>query len=115
MMQPALFAPVSLSVADLTRYLRELIESDEILRDVWVQGEISTFSRPASGHIYFTLKDQTAALRCVIWKTTALRLRMNLQSGMAVEAHGGRIWVESPGLGRGTTVRVVVPGPCPPR
>ncbi len=87
-MQPALFAPVSLSVADLTRYLRELIESDSILRDVWVQGEISNFSRPASGHIYFTLKDQTAALRCVIWKSTALRLRMNLQSGLAVEAHG---------------------------
>ncbi len=87
-MQPPLFAPVSLSVADVTRYLRELIESDEILQDVWVQGEISTLSRPASGHIYFTLKDQTAALRCVIWKTTALRLRLNLQSGLAVEAHG---------------------------
>lgn len=86
--QPSLFAPLPLSVADLTRYLRELVESDEILKDVWVEGEISNFSKPSSGHIYFTLKDQSAALRCVIWKSTALRLRLNLQSGLAVEAHG---------------------------
>lgn len=87
-MQPALFAPAALSVSDLTRYLRELIASDEILRDVWVQGEISNLSRPSSGHIYFVLKDQTASLRCVIWRSTALRLRTDLQNGLAVEAHG---------------------------
>jgi exodeoxyribonuclease VII large subunit len=57
MLQPTLFPPPSLSVSEITRYLRELFESDEILRDVWVQGEISNLSRPASGHIYFTLKD----------------------------------------------------------
>lgn len=87
-MQFELFPPSILSVSEITRHLRELMESDEILQDVWVQGEISTLSKPASGHIYFTLKDNTAALRCVIWKNTALRLRVPLQTGAAIEAHG---------------------------
>ena len=56
--------------------------------DVWVQGEISNFSRPSSGHLYFTLKDSGAALRCVVWRSTALRLRFGMQNGLAVEAHG---------------------------
>jgi len=83
-----LFPPQSLSVTNLTRYLRELLESDEILRDVWVQGEISNFTRAASGHVYLTLKDAGAALRCVIWKSSALRIRTAMQNGLAVEAHG---------------------------
>ncbi len=78
----------ALSVTDLTHYLRQLLESDEILRDVWVIGEISNLSRPSSGHVYLTLKDSGASLRCVIWKSTMLRLRVELQNGLAVEAHG---------------------------
>ncbi len=85
--QPGLFNR-SLSVSDLTRYLRELLESDEILRDLWVVGEISNLSRPSSGHVYLTLKDAGAALRCVIWRSTMLRLAVNLSNGQAVEAHG---------------------------
>ena len=88
MEQPGLFAFASLSVSDITRYLRQLMESDDILRDVWVQGEISNLSRPSSGHVYFTLKDETAALRCVIWRSAMTRIRAGLQNGMAVEAHG---------------------------
>lgn len=88
MLQQPLFPPPSLTVSEITRYLRELFESDEILREVWVQGEVSNLSRPASGHIYFTLKDQGAALKCVIWKQTAWRLPLTLQNGMAIEAHG---------------------------
>ncbi|MGD0707771.1 MAG: exodeoxyribonuclease VII large subunit [Anaerolineaceae bacterium] len=83
-----LFQSVALTVSDLTHYLRQVFESDEILRDVWVRGEISNLSRPSSGHIYFTLKDSGAALRAVIWKGNALRLRMELREGMSVEAHG---------------------------
>jgi len=79
---------IALGVSDLTRYLRQLLESDEILRDVWVQGEISNLSRPTSGHIYFTLKDETAALRCVIWRSTNFKTKLGLQNGAAVEAHG---------------------------
>jgi exodeoxyribonuclease VII large subunit len=89
MLQPPLFAKVSLTVSELTRYLRQLFESDEILRDVWVQGEISNLARPSSGHVYFTLKDSASALRCVIWKSAALRMRgVGLDNGLAVEAHG---------------------------
>lgn len=88
MLQPSLFPVSSISVSELTRYLREWMESDELLRDVWVQGEISNLSRPASGHIYFTLKDQNSALKCVIWRAAAGRNTASLQSGLAVEVHG---------------------------
>lgn len=88
MRQPSLFQIQSLTVSDISRYLRELMDSDEILRDVWIRGEISNLSRPSSGHIYFTLKDASSALKCVVWKMTAVRLPLMLQSGMAIEAHG---------------------------
>ncbi|RPJ24990.1 MAG: exodeoxyribonuclease VII large subunit, partial [Chloroflexi bacterium] len=90
-MQPTLFQPQSAQqwpVSKLTFYIRKLLEENEILQDVWVQGEISNLSRPASGHVYFTLKDSSAALKCVMWKTSALRLGIPLQDGKAVEVHG---------------------------
>jgi exodeoxyribonuclease VII large subunit len=90
-MQPNLFSALGTqqwTVSKLTFYIRRLLEEDEILQDVWVQGEISNLSRPASGHVYFTLKDSSAALKCVMWKTSAARLRLGLQDGMAVEVHG---------------------------
>jgi len=90
-MQPTFFSAQSAqqwTVSKLTFYIRKLLEEDEILQDVWVQGEISNLSRPASGHVYFTLKDSSAALKCVMWKTSAARLVMPLQDGKAVEVHG---------------------------
>lgn len=65
------------------------------LQDVWVQGEISNLGRPASGHIYFTLKDADASLRSVMWKGDARRMNLPLQDGMEIEAHG-RIGVYEP-------------------
>jgi exodeoxyribonuclease VII large subunit len=88
MNQLGLFRQKTLSVSEINHYLKELMESDEILRDIWISGEISTLSRPGSGHIYFTLKDVNASLRCVIWKMNAMRLQLALQTGMAIEAHG---------------------------
>src|SRR5512138_3601003 len=87
-MQPTLFSTQQWTVSKLTFYIRKLLEENEVLQDVWVQGEISNLSRPASGHIYFTLKDSSAALKCVMWKTSAARLGIPLQDGMAVEVHG---------------------------
>ncbi len=87
-MQPSLFASVQWTVSALTKYVRDLLEGDVTLQDVWVQGEISNLSRPASGHIYFTLKDAGASLRCVMWRTDAARLKLPLQDGMAIETHG---------------------------
>ena len=88
MAQPLLLPQLAISVSEITHYLRQLLESDEVLQDVWVTGEISNLSRPVSGHVYFSMKDEGAALRCVIWKSNALRLRVALQNGIAVEAHG---------------------------
>src|SRR5574342_790396 len=87
-MQPTLFSTQQWTVSRLTLYIRRLLEENETLQDVWVQGEISNLSRPASGHIYFTLKDSSAALKCVMWRTSAVRLGISLQDGMAVEVHG---------------------------
>lgn len=87
-MQPSLFQAEKWTVTRLTLFLRNLIESDSVLQDVWVNGEISNLARPASGHLYFTLKDSGAALRCVMWKSGAARLRTVPQNGDAVEVHG---------------------------
>ncbi len=76
------------SVSELTRYLRDLLESDDILQDLWVRGEISNLARPSSGHLYFTLKDNTSALKCVMWRNSVLRLQFIPREGQAVEAHG---------------------------
>jgi exodeoxyribonuclease VII large subunit len=93
-MQPDLFSS-TLTVSQLTFHIRKLLENDAQLQDVWVSGEISNLSKPNSGHIYFTLKDKNASLRCVMWRTDASRLRITLQDGMAIEAHG-RIAVYEP-------------------
>src|SRR5512134_3474560 len=87
-MQPTLFSTQQWTVSKLTFYIRKLLEENETLQDVWVQGEISNLSRPASGHVYFTLKDANASLKCVMWKTSATRLSLSLRDGMAVEVHG---------------------------
>ena len=87
-MQPSLFASVQWTVSALTKYIRDVLETDASLQDVWVEGEISNLSRPASGHIYFTLKDAGASLRSVMWKTGASRLKLTLKEGMAVAVHG---------------------------
>ena len=88
MSQLPLFQPLVRSVSDLTRYLRELLENDEILQDVWVQGEVSNFLRHTSGHLYFTLKDSSAALKCVMWRSQAVRQGYLPANGDAVETHG---------------------------
>ena len=89
-MQSSLFQaiPQSFTVSKLTFLIRKLLEENETLQDVWVQGEISNLSRPASGHVYFTLKDSNASLKCVMWKTSAARLSLSLRDGMEVEVHG---------------------------
>lgn len=98
MEQAPLFVTPSISVSDVTRYLRQVLESDQLLSSVWVVGEVSNLSRPSSGHLYFTLKDSGASLRCVVWRTSAQRLRFDLQNGLAVEAHGAVSLYERDGI-----------------
>lgn len=76
------------TVGELTTYIREMFELDYRLQDVEVTGEISNFTRAASGHLYFTLKDATAQIKCVMWRTQAERLRFRPSEGDAVTARG---------------------------
>ena len=87
-LQPGLFQTPILSVAEITRHIRDLLQENELLEDVWVSGEVTNFSTPVSGHIYFSLKDDAALLRCVIWKPTSFRLKPLLGDGKAIQAHG---------------------------
>ena len=88
MSQLSFFEPPTWSVSEITRYLHDLLGSDPALQGLWVYGEVSNLSRPASGHIYFTLKDAGATLRCVMWRNVALRQPFLPREGDAIEAHG---------------------------
>lgn len=68
----------------LTRFVRDLLE--DTLPLVWIEGEISNFSRPASGHLYFTLKDAGAQVRCAMFKPRSTWLRFRPGDGMRVLA-----------------------------
>ena len=77
------------SVTQISRYLKELMETDEILQDVWVRGEISDCKTYSSGHCYFRLKDAEAQLACVFFKNARLRSATpELRDGMAIAANG---------------------------
>ena len=80
--------PTLWTVSELTHYIRDLFEIDYRLQDVEVSGEISNFSRARSGHLYFTLKDDAAQLKCVMWRSAAERLRFQPQDGDAIIARG---------------------------
>ncbi len=76
------------TVAEITARIRLLLEGDAELQDVAVSGEISNLTRARSGHWYFTLKDASASLRCVMWRSAAARQRFVPQEGDAVQALG---------------------------
>jgi exodeoxyribonuclease VII large subunit len=80
------------AVHELTTYLRELVESDPRLGDLWVAGECSNVSRPASGHVYFTLKDARGSMRGVFfqsrYRTAGSASSRELENGRAVVVHG---------------------------
>jgi len=78
-------APV-LSVTALTQGLNNLVE--EHYDDVWVEGELSNFTRAASGHCYFTLKDEDAQIRCVMWKHLTQYVYFEPEEGMQVRVNG---------------------------
>jgi len=82
------FFSASYSVTDLTTYIREVIESNETLQDVRVTGEVSNMRRAASGHWYFTLKDSSAQLKCVMWRSSAEKQTFVPKDGDAIEAQG---------------------------
>lgn len=76
------------SVGELTRNIKRILETDSSLVKLSVRGEVSNFRRYESGHCYFTLKDATAALKCVMFRSRAERLRFEPQNGMRLIAAG---------------------------
>ena len=78
--------PQALTVTQITSRIKDLLENN--FQSVWVSGEISNFSRPQSGHCYFTLKDDAAQIRAVMWRGTAARLRVDFQDGQEVVCRG---------------------------
>lgn len=77
-----------LSITQLTEYIRGRLDDDPFLGQVAVRGEISNYKVYPSGHHYFTLKDEGAALKCVMFKGSAMRLRFRPDNGMKVIAMG---------------------------
>ncbi|HET7676666.1 MAG TPA: exodeoxyribonuclease VII large subunit [Candidatus Limnocylindrales bacterium] len=75
-------------VGELTRLLRDLLRGDPRLRDLWVEGEVGQVSISAAGHCYFTLKDERAQLRCVIFRDERRVVRFEPRTGLRVVAHG---------------------------
>ncbi len=78
----------TVTVSQINRRLATLVKSDKALNDVYVNGEISNFTlHQASGHIYFTLKDELSSIKCVMFAGYATKLKFMPQSGMSVLVH----------------------------
>lgn len=77
-----------LSIAQLNEYIRGRMDADPLLAQVAVRGEISNYKMYPSGHHYFTLKDESSALKCVMFKGNAMRLRFRPGNGVKVIAMG---------------------------
>src|SRR6478752_10763604 len=76
----------TLTVAQLTAQIKNKLEGE--FTSVWVVGEISNYSRPQSGHSYFTLKDDQAQIRAVMWRSAAAKLKFDVADGLDVVCHG---------------------------
>ena len=77
-----------LTITQVNEYIRGKMDTDPLLTQVAVRGEISNYKLYPSGHHYFTLKDESSALRCVLFKGNALRLRFRPENGMKIIAMG---------------------------
>src|SRR6478609_7110306 len=85
-MTPSATTGKPLTVTQLTLAIKTKVEND--FPSVWVTGEITGVARPASGHIYFTLKDPGAQIPSVMWRGTALRHKFDLKDGLSVVIRG---------------------------
>ena len=77
-----------LSVTQINEYIRSVMDADSLLTGVAIRGEISNYKMYPSGHHYFTIKDDGAALRCVMFKGNAMRLKFRPENGMKIIAMG---------------------------
>lgn len=77
-----------LTITQINEYIRSLMDNDRLLLNVAVKGEISNYKLYPSGHHYFTLKDENGALKCVMFKGNAMKMRFRPENGMQVIAMG---------------------------
>ncbi len=77
-----------LTVSEISKYLKSVLSRDFILSDVRVKGEISNYKNHYSGHMYFTLKDKSSLIRCVMFKSSNQYLNFRPENGMSVVAYG---------------------------
>lgn len=102
-----------LRVGEITRYLKRMVEDDQLLSDVSVVGEVTNLSRAASGHCYFTLKDELGQLSCVMWRQEVLQQRdelAGLRQGVNVVVEGLVTVYERQGKYQLTVARLRVQG-----
>jgi exodeoxyribonuclease VII large subunit len=74
------------TVSEITRQIK--LELEKIFPVLWIEGEIADFKQAHSGHLYFTLKDEKSALNCVMWRSSAVRVPFELESGLQVICKG---------------------------
>ncbi|WP_160149374.1 exodeoxyribonuclease VII large subunit [Roseiconus lacunae] len=77
----------AISVSELNQHLKAVVEGT--FPPMWVAGEVSDVSRPRSGHLYFTLKDDDSQIRAVMWRSVASKLRFDLENGQSLLCFGG--------------------------
>ena len=77
-----------LSVSELNQYIKTLLESNSLLRNLVIQGELSNVKRAASGHLYFSLKDTGSKIDCVMFKNAAIGLKLQPREGQKVTLRG---------------------------
>ena len=85
---PAQASPRILAVGELTRLVRDTLQRRPDLRDVWVEGEVGQVTVSSAGHCYFTLKDERAQLRCMIFRDDRLVMPFEARTGLRLVAHG---------------------------
>ena len=90
--------PEPITVSALNRYIKNLIDNDEILNMVYIRGEISNFKAHYTGHMYFTLKDESSLIKCVMFKTYTSNLNFAPKDGMSVVILGSVSAYERDGI-----------------
>lgn len=90
--------PTAITVSELNRYIKNKVDADEYLNNVYIKGEISNFKHHYTGHMYFTLKDEKSLIKCVMFKTATSTLTFIPKDGMKVLILGTVAIYEASGI-----------------
>ena len=90
--------PVAITVSELNKYIKNKVDEDEFLNNVYVKGEISNFKHHYTGHMYFTLKDESSLIKCVMFKSSTATLNFIPKDGMKVFVFGTLAVYEAGGV-----------------